>query len=205
MNALAERYVRLVLALGQHDADYVDAYYGPPGVAEGGGGEQAAAGGDRPRCGGRWQTALARRDAGSCGGRAARLRHEYLTRSSSALRARVAMLQGTKLTFDEESKALYDAVAPTHTEQRVRAASSTELRAAAAGAGPAARALRRVPQPVRHSHGPARCDVQGGDRRMPQPHAAARHAAARTRASPSSTSPTRAGAATTGTRATTAA
>ena len=29
MNALAERYVRLVLALGQHDADYVDAYYGP--------------------------------------------------------------------------------------------------------------------------------------------------------------------------------
>ena len=31
MNALAERYVKLVLALGQHDADYVDAYYGPPG------------------------------------------------------------------------------------------------------------------------------------------------------------------------------
>ena len=30
MNALAERYVKLVLALGQHDADYVDAYYGPP-------------------------------------------------------------------------------------------------------------------------------------------------------------------------------
>src|SRR5687767_15577583 len=30
MNALGERYVRLVLAMGQHDADYVDAYYGPP-------------------------------------------------------------------------------------------------------------------------------------------------------------------------------
>lgn len=30
VNALAERYVRLVLALGQHDRDYVDAYYGPP-------------------------------------------------------------------------------------------------------------------------------------------------------------------------------
>src|SRR5438046_4520541 len=30
MNQLAERYVRLVLAVGQHDADYVDAYYGPP-------------------------------------------------------------------------------------------------------------------------------------------------------------------------------
>src|SRR5678815_1564650 len=30
MNLLAEQYVRLVLAVGQHDADYVDAYYGPP-------------------------------------------------------------------------------------------------------------------------------------------------------------------------------
>jgi hypothetical protein len=30
MNQSAERYVKLVLAVGQHDADYVDAYYGPP-------------------------------------------------------------------------------------------------------------------------------------------------------------------------------
>ncbi|MEE2635997.1 MAG: hypothetical protein VYE68_02035, partial [Acidobacteriota bacterium] len=29
MNELAERYVKLVLAVGQHDTDYVDAYYGP--------------------------------------------------------------------------------------------------------------------------------------------------------------------------------
>ena len=30
MNVVAESYVKLVLALGQHDAAYVDAYYGPP-------------------------------------------------------------------------------------------------------------------------------------------------------------------------------
>jgi hypothetical protein len=30
MSALAERYVKLVLALGQHNQDYVDAYYGRP-------------------------------------------------------------------------------------------------------------------------------------------------------------------------------
>src|SRR6266576_220144 len=30
VNALAETYVKLVLAMGEHDADYVDAYYGPP-------------------------------------------------------------------------------------------------------------------------------------------------------------------------------
>ena len=30
MNAVAEAYVKLVLAVGEHDPDYVDAYYGPP-------------------------------------------------------------------------------------------------------------------------------------------------------------------------------
>src|SRR5215207_2137595 len=29
MQTIAEQYVRLVLALGLHDPDYVDAYYGP--------------------------------------------------------------------------------------------------------------------------------------------------------------------------------
>src|SRR5213080_898416 len=29
-NEIAEAYVKLVLAMGQHDPDYVDAYYGPP-------------------------------------------------------------------------------------------------------------------------------------------------------------------------------
>ena len=31
MDQVAESYVRLVLAVGEHDADYVDAYYGPQG------------------------------------------------------------------------------------------------------------------------------------------------------------------------------
>src|SRR6266581_7354493 len=30
VNEMAEAYVKLVLAMGQHDPDYVDAYYGPP-------------------------------------------------------------------------------------------------------------------------------------------------------------------------------
>src|SRR5215470_15966633 len=29
MNGIAESYVKLVLAVGQHDSNYVDAYYGP--------------------------------------------------------------------------------------------------------------------------------------------------------------------------------
>src|SRR5215217_1691405 len=30
VNEIAEAYVKLVLAMGQHDPDYLDAYYGPP-------------------------------------------------------------------------------------------------------------------------------------------------------------------------------
>ena len=56
------------------------------------------------------------------------LRHEYLVGSSQALRARVRMLSGAKLTFDEESRALYDAVAPDASRVRTfrpRSTSST--------------------------------------------------------------------------------
>jgi hypothetical protein len=42
-----------------------------------------------------------------------RLRLHYLQRQLSALSGRVRMLKGVRLSFDEESRALYDAVAPT--------------------------------------------------------------------------------------------
>ena len=44
------------------------------------------------------------------------LRRQYLARQLNALRARVAMLQGRKFPFDEESRELYDAVAPRNEE-----------------------------------------------------------------------------------------
>ena len=115
MNALAERYVKLVLALGQHDADYVDAYYGPAEWRTQA--EQAR----RPldeidRDAAAVEAALAGMMPAPEVEEAVRLRHEYLTRQLGALRARVAMLGGKRFTFDEESRALYDAVAPTHTE-----------------------------------------------------------------------------------------
>src|SRR5262249_59572282 len=50
------------------------------------------------------------------------LRHDYLVKQLQALRARVRMRSGGKMTFDEESAALYDAVAPTHPESYFQAA-----------------------------------------------------------------------------------
>jgi hypothetical protein len=115
MNTIAERYVKLVLAVGQHDADYVDAFYGPA---------EWKADAEKRKLPLREIDAAAERLIVDIPGlsEAERrdelivLRHGYLKRQLEALRSRVRMLEGAKLTFDEESRALYDAVAPTHPE-----------------------------------------------------------------------------------------
>ena len=113
MNAVAERYAHLVLALGQHDPDYVDAFYGPV----------------------EWKTQAEKekKSLDAIGAEAAeivaimakipdagdemlKLRREYLQKQISVLAARVRMLKGEKLKFDDESRALYDAVAPTYSQ-----------------------------------------------------------------------------------------
>jgi hypothetical protein len=111
MNALAERYVKTVLALGQHDTDYVDAYYGPPEWKRDADASKIAL--DAIAAQARTLRAdLSKVPAGS--NDMNRLRHQYLDRQLAALEARVRMLKGERLAFDKESAALYDAVAPTH-------------------------------------------------------------------------------------------
>ena len=115
MNAIAERYVKLVLAVGQHDADYVDAFYGPADWKS----EAERRKMPLPEIDTAAERLIAdipslsdvdRRDE------LVALRHDYLRRQLEALRTRVRMLGGAKLTFDEESQALYDASAPVHPE-----------------------------------------------------------------------------------------
>jgi hypothetical protein len=111
VNALAEVYVRLVLAVGVHDEGYVDAYYGPREwrtLAEQG---QIPLRSLRDMA----QAAVVRLAAvPEPAGGIERLRYRFLARQLVALGARVDLLAGAKMTFDEESLALYDAVAPTH-------------------------------------------------------------------------------------------
>ena len=134
MNTLGERYVRLVLAMGQHDADYVDAYYGPPEWRKDVESEKPSLAAISSRAAALAQEIAAAAPA-STADELTRLRHVYLTRQLEALRARAAMLSGTTLTFDEESKALYDAVAPTHTEAEF-ASVLAELEKKLPGSGP---------------------------------------------------------------------
>jgi hypothetical protein len=113
MDRHAEEYVKLVLALGQHDADYVDAYYGPPEWRKAAEAEKLPLEAIAKRA----ATLAAALDAERAPAEEiATLRLQYLRRQLASLRARVRMLQGERLSFDEESKALYDAVAPTHPE-----------------------------------------------------------------------------------------
>jgi hypothetical protein len=117
MNDIAKDYVHLVLALGQHDKDYVDAYYGPPEWRTAA--EKAGWGLDEigRRAGDLHKSLTAipgpeRPGAPTPEAEIERLRREYLNRQLSALGVRVRMLGGRRLTFDEESRGLYDAVAP---------------------------------------------------------------------------------------------
>ena len=115
----AEKYVRLVLSLGQLDADYVDAYYGPKEWRE----EAKASPKTLDQIAKEAQE-LDRSLKAIQGNKLQELelrRLRFITRQLASLMARVEMLKGKKLSFDEESQALYDAVAPQHTEKDFQA------------------------------------------------------------------------------------
>jgi len=119
MNTIAEDYVKLVLNIGQYDADFVDAYYGPE----------------------EWRSGLKSNlqfdsttfknlsiktdellnELESLGEYKAdeleTLRFRYLYKQLLACKTKLFMLNGVTLPFDEETKALYDASAPTHNDE----------------------------------------------------------------------------------------
>jgi hypothetical protein len=110
LDSIASRYVTLALGLGVHDANYVDAYYGPDSL-------RAAAKADS------LSVAEIRRQADSLTGvlgdtvpayadSMVRMRHKYLRTQLGSMSARAGMLSGRKLGFDEEAKALYDVMPP---------------------------------------------------------------------------------------------
>src|SRR2546423_652233 len=113
MNGVAERYAHLVLAVGQHDPDYVDAFYGPAEWRTQAEKEKKSLDAIGVQAAELIATLAKTPDAATSGDEMVELRREYLQKQISALAARVRMLRGEKLKFDDESRALYDAVAPT--------------------------------------------------------------------------------------------
>lgn len=115
LTEVAEGYVKLVLAVGQHDTDYVDAYYGPEKWRAAAENEALSLESIDDRA--RELIAAAKAAPVDAGDELVAMRQRYLVTQLGSLAARVDMLRGAELTFDEESKALYDAVAPTHPDE----------------------------------------------------------------------------------------
>jgi hypothetical protein len=117
-DSLIEEYVRTALKLGIYDSDYVDAYFGPD--------EWKPFGADAKRedhfpadhfsgvVDRLMQEAQSRslREIDPLG----QLRFKALGKNLRAMKTRMMFLNGTSLSFDEESAALYDAVAPEQSE-----------------------------------------------------------------------------------------
>jgi hypothetical protein len=142
MNGIAEDYVKLVLNIGQYDADFVDAYYGPE----------------------EWRSGLKKNlqfdstayktlstqtdelfnELESLGEYKAdeleTLRFRYLYKQLLACKTKIFMLNGVFLPFDEETKTLYDATAPTHNDEFFQSAIS-ELDKILPGSGDVAKRL----------------------------------------------------------------
>ena len=105
MDHIAERYVKVVLGVGEHDGDYVDAYYGPAEWRQEVSAQLLSL------------SALCEQAKGClddlsdmtipAGNQMVLLRHQYLYKQLTAVIAKTEMLQGRKLSFDEESTALY--------------------------------------------------------------------------------------------------
>ena len=122
MNAIAERYVKLVLNIGVYDPDYVDAYYGP---------EEWKPSGDAAAKKEQFPFADFDKEVESLlhslntintsrMNSVEKLRHASMVKQLVAVRGRIVLLSGKKILFDEESQQVYDAVAPAFPESHYK-------------------------------------------------------------------------------------
>lgn len=134
---VADRYMRLVLAIGVHDASYVDAYYGPPQLQE-------EVNKNKPSLASiRSEVDAALKDLSTQRGADAdeALRVEFLNKQLQAMLTRIDMLNGKRFSFDEETVRLYDAVSPHH-DRAYYTTLVTEVDALLAGPGPLSERLK---------------------------------------------------------------
>lgn len=117
LNEVGSAYAKLVLALGEHDANYVDAFYGPAAWRD----EVKQRAETLPQIEAEAGALLAAVDTATSAQtlpdpELLPLRREYLKTQLAALQVRAQMLQGRKLSFDEEARLLYDTEAPHYTD-----------------------------------------------------------------------------------------
>jgi hypothetical protein len=109
LDAVARDYVRLVLAIGQHRPDYVDAYFGLPELKV-----EADQAGKRPLADLAAEAGRLERAARAAAAPRAeeRRRRELLVAEISAAKAFVRALEGKRLSFDAEARAYFGVTPP---------------------------------------------------------------------------------------------
>ncbi len=117
MNNIAEQYVKVILKVGKFDPDYVDAYYGPDNWKP-----DSTYNADSSALKHLSAETDALLDSMESFGKynadeMQTLRYRFLYKQMLALKTRIFMLEGGSLTFDQETKALYDAEAPHFSEE----------------------------------------------------------------------------------------
>ena len=119
MNNIAADYVKLVLKVGQHDDDFIDAYYGPdefkPSPLKVTKGDSSAIQNLYDEAG----LLLDKLDnlSSYSASEIQTLRFTYLYKQLLAVRTKLFMIAGGSLTFDQEAKALYDVEVPSYPEE----------------------------------------------------------------------------------------
>ncbi len=116
MQSIAERYVKLVLQVGQYDPDVVDAYHGPDDWKPVELSEEEKLNFPKDKLTMESEElikGLSSIDDKNLSG-LEKMRKNFLLKQLIAIKAKIAMIDGKKYKFDEESKLLYDAVAPHH-------------------------------------------------------------------------------------------
>lgn len=119
MDKIAKSYVKLVLNIGQYDDGYVDAYYGPESLKPKAISEKEKNNFPFKKFHDEAERLLGALKKIPEGGLSEieNLRLRFLRAQTSAVKARIEILNGKKMSFDEESKALYQAVAPVHSKE----------------------------------------------------------------------------------------
>ncbi len=116
LDDIAREYVYLGLALGEHDGNYVDAYYGPDSVRAAAKRDSLPLGAIRQRAESLLALLGPRDGTPAYGDSLVRRRHDYLRGQLTAMVARARIVQGERIPFDQEAQLLFGVTPPTFTD-----------------------------------------------------------------------------------------
>lgn len=113
LDTCARAYLQLVFQVGKYDGDYVDAYFGPDDIKKQAEAETVSLGQIKQKA----QRLLQQLQQTPAIDELSGLRRKNLLKMLESLQARVDFLDGKKMRFDEESKAIYDTVSPSYPDE----------------------------------------------------------------------------------------